>query len=196
MAAGPVFLVSSVIQGSARSGFDFSRNAFSQLSLGDLGWIQIATFLMTGALTIAGASGIASALRSTRNGRRIAQLIAVYGASLLAAGVFTADPGEGFPSGAPQDAGTLSTHGLVHLASASVGFLALCAAFVLLGRHFHRYGRVAWALPCYVVPAFTVAGISASATTIVAFTVGAGIAILWLTAVSSRLRSDLTDHLS
>jgi hypothetical membrane protein len=41
-----------------RPGFDIKRHAISVLSLGDLGWIQIATFLITGLLTIASAVGM------------------------------------------------------------------------------------------------------------------------------------------
>ncbi|MGW7241212.1 hypothetical protein [Streptomyces sp. NPDC054804] len=37
IAAGPLFLGAGAVQGLARNGFDFTRNAISQLSLGDLG---------------------------------------------------------------------------------------------------------------------------------------------------------------
>ncbi|MFD5872145.1 DUF998 domain-containing protein [Streptomyces sp. NPDC060322] len=46
-----------------RDGFDFTRNALSQLSLGALGWIQVTVFLLTGLLVIAGAIAIRQALR-------------------------------------------------------------------------------------------------------------------------------------
>ncbi|MFJ9946912.1 DUF998 domain-containing protein [Kitasatospora sp. NPDC091207] len=56
--AGPLFLTVGLVQGLTRDGFDFGRNALSQLSLGDLGLIQQAAFLLTGALLLAGAAGL------------------------------------------------------------------------------------------------------------------------------------------
>ncbi|KJY34906.1 DUF998 domain-containing protein, partial [Streptomyces katrae] len=38
--AGPLFLAAGLVQGFVRDGFDFTRNAISQLALGDAGWIQ------------------------------------------------------------------------------------------------------------------------------------------------------------
>lgn len=61
--AGPLFLAVGIAQGFARDGFDFTRNAISQLALGPAGWIQTASFVLTGALLIAGATGLRRVLR-------------------------------------------------------------------------------------------------------------------------------------
>ncbi|MEV7547880.1 DUF998 domain-containing protein, partial [Streptomyces sp. NPDC089915] len=58
VAAGPLFLAAGLAQGFARDGFDFTRNAISQLALGETGGIQTASFVLTGALLIAGAAGL------------------------------------------------------------------------------------------------------------------------------------------
>src|SRR5689334_22686869 len=61
--AGPLFLGVGAIQGLTRDGFDFTRNAISQLSLGALGWIQVTSFLLTGVLVLAGSAGLRRTLR-------------------------------------------------------------------------------------------------------------------------------------
>src|SRR5229473_2701784 len=48
--AGPVFLVTALIEGVTRAGFSFARDAISLLSLGSLGWIQDLNFMVTGLL--------------------------------------------------------------------------------------------------------------------------------------------------
>lgn len=98
--AGPLFLAAGLAQGLARDGFDFSRNALSQLSLGGLGWIQVTAFVVVGALVIADAIGLRQVLWGSPGGTWAPRLIGVFGASFLAAAVFTADPGAGFPAGA------------------------------------------------------------------------------------------------
>ncbi|MCF3131906.1 DUF998 domain-containing protein [Streptomyces olivochromogenes] len=102
IAAGPLFLGAGLVQGLTRDGFDFTRNAISQLSLGSLGWIQVTVFLLTGALAIAGAVGIRQVFRGAPGGTWAPRLIGVFGASFLLAAVFAADPGAGFPAGAPR----------------------------------------------------------------------------------------------
>ena len=60
--AGPIYVLAVAAQMATRDGFDPTRHAASQLANGDLGWIQIATFLVTGAMTIAAAVGVRRAL--------------------------------------------------------------------------------------------------------------------------------------
>ncbi|WP_371101518.1 DUF998 domain-containing protein [Streptomyces sp. PU_AKi4] len=189
-AAGPLFLGAGLLQGLTRDGFDFTRNALSQLSLGDLGWIQITSFLLTGALVIAGAVGMRQALRDAPGGTWAPRLVGVFGVSFLFAGAFTADPAAGFPAGTPEDhVASLSAHGAVHMFSGMVGYLALCAAFFVLARHFAAQNRRGWAVASRIVPVGVLAGFAASASAVLAFTAGAGLGLLWLTAVIARLRT-------
>src|SRR6266702_8372684 len=60
--AGTVFEVSILIQGLTRHGFRIAHDDASLLANGPLGWIQVATFLVAGAMTIAGAIGMRRAL--------------------------------------------------------------------------------------------------------------------------------------
>ncbi|MCD0483558.1 DUF998 domain-containing protein [Streptacidiphilus sp. ASG 303] len=185
--AGPLFLGVGVVEGLTRDGFDFTRNAISQLSLGPWGWIQVAGFLVTGVLVTAGAVGVRRAIGRTPGGTWAPRLIGVFGASFLLAGVFTADPGGGFPPGTPDGPATMSTHGAVHMFGGMAGYLALCAALLVLARHFAARGRRGWALACRLVPVGVLAGFAGSGATVAAFTAGAGLGLLTLTAVVVRL---------
>ncbi len=131
--AGPIYVVAVAAQAATRDGFDPTRHAASQLANGDLGWIQIATFLVTGAMTIAAAVGVRRALGPGRQSAWASGLLGAYGAGLVVAGFFRADPSDGFPPGTPPGMGEVSWHGLVHFAVAGLGFACLVAACFVLG---------------------------------------------------------------
>ena len=136
--AGTVFVGSSFIQGLTRRGFSIAHDDASLLANGPLGWIQIATFLVAGAMTIAAAVGLGRALP----GRWASRLIGLYGAGLMAAGVFHADPADGFGPGAPAGkAAHVSWHGDGHLIAASIGFIAVIAACFVVARCLSRAGH-------------------------------------------------------
>jgi hypothetical protein len=141
--AGPFYVAVSLAQALTREGFDLTRHAWSLLSNGALGWIQITNFVLTGLMVVAAAAGIRRALPGNRWGGR---LIAVYGAGLVAAGALRADPGLGFPAGTPDGPGPVSWHGIGHFVAGGVGFLCVVAAAFVLARTFARQGRrgLAW----------------------------------------------------
>ncbi|MEV6974724.1 DUF998 domain-containing protein [Kitasatospora sp. NPDC093806] len=181
--AGPLFLAVGVTGGLTREGFDFTRNALSQLSLGELGWIQQAAFLLTGALLVAGAVGLRRALPGSTWAPR---LVGLFGATFVLDGFFAADPGAGFPVGAPEERVTeLSGHGTVHMFGGMVGFLALCAAFLVLARHLDRR----WAVASRLVTVAVLAGFAASGVTVLTFTLGAALGLGWLTTVLTKLHA-------
>ena len=64
--AGPLFIVTSLIQAFTRTGFDLARHPISLLGLGSLGWVQITNFVVSGVLYVLGAVGLRSALQSGR----------------------------------------------------------------------------------------------------------------------------------
>jgi Protein of unknown function (DUF998) len=89
-------------------------------------------------MTIAAAVGMHRALAA----RWAARLIGIYGAGLIGAGIFSADPASGFGPGAPLGRAThISWHGAGHLLSASIGFVALIAACFVVARYLTRHGR-------------------------------------------------------
>src|SRR3954454_5768679 len=123
--AGPIYVLAVAGQMATRDGFDPTRHAASQLANGDLGWIQIATFLVTGAMTIAAAIGVRRALGPGLLSAWASGLLGGFGACLVAAGVFGADPSDGVPPGTAPGMGELSGHGLAHFMVAAIGFACL-----------------------------------------------------------------------
>ncbi|MPZ90019.1 MAG: DUF998 domain-containing protein [Actinobacteria bacterium] len=145
--AGPLFIVVALVQAFTRSEFDLSRHPLSLLSLGDLGWIQIANFVVAGLLFSACAVGMRRAMDRSSGGTWVPRLIGVFGLSLIAGGVFLSDPAFGFPPGTPP--GTpeeLSWHSIVHGIAPVLGFLALVAASFVFARHYSRVGERGWAV--------------------------------------------------
>jgi Protein of unknown function (DUF998) len=137
--AGAVFEASILVQGLTRHGFRIAHDDASLLSNGPLGWIQIATFLVSGAMTIAFAAGARRALAGRAGGTWGPRLIAVYGAALMAAGLLRADPADGFGPGAPAgQAAQVSWHAAGHLMAAGIGFSALIVACFVFARSFSR----------------------------------------------------------
>lgn len=138
--AGPFYVLVSVTQGLTRDGYDLTRHQWSLLENGDLGWLQVTNFVLTGLMLVAFAVGLHRALAGGPGSRWAPRLTAVFGSSLVAAGVFRADPALGFPAGTPDGVGEVTTHGIVHFAAAGVGFTAIAVACFVLARRFSSEG--------------------------------------------------------
>src|SRR5690349_21639745 len=91
--AGPLFVASFLLQGATRDGYDPLRHPVSSLAIGEHGWIQTTTFLVTGALTAVFAVGLRQGL-----GRL---LVGLWALGLIGAGLFTAAPVSGYPDPPP-----------------------------------------------------------------------------------------------
>ncbi len=127
--AGIFYLITGVVHGVLREGFDFSRHALSLLMLGPSGWVQSANLILSGLMVMAAALGLARVILPAK---RTSMLLGVYGLALIASGIFPPDPMAGFPEGAVATGGSLS--GILHLAFGAVGFVALAvAAFMASG---------------------------------------------------------------
>jgi len=146
--AGPLYILVVVLQMLTRDGYDISRHPASMLSNGDQGWIQIANFAVSGLLFVAGAIGLRRVLgpAAGRGGTWGPRLIGVFGAGMVAAGVFSADPADGFPPGTPAGTPTtISGHAMAHFLVAGVAFLALIAACFVFARRFAAANQRGWA---------------------------------------------------
>jgi Protein of unknown function (DUF998) len=192
--AGAVFEVSVLIQGLTRHGFRLAHHDASLLSNGPLGWIQIATFLVAGAMTIACAAGMRRALAGHPGGAWGPRLVAVYGAALMAAGLLRADPADGFGPGAPAGkAAHISWHAAGHLVSAGVGFMALIVACFVVARYFGREGHRGLAVYsrasglAFLAAFAGVATGSGSSAVVLPFYAGVLIAWAWLAVTSVHL---------
>jgi len=146
--AGPVLLGVGFAQIFTREGFDLDRHALSQLSLGSWGLVQIANFLVTGVLVIVAALGLRRALGPGRGTVWGPRLLAWFGGGMLVAGVFVADPANGFPAGTPDGVGPMSWHGILHSVGFAVAMVAWTAAMIVFARAFVARGDRARCAMC------------------------------------------------
>jgi hypothetical protein len=182
--AGPLYVVVALAQALTRDGFDLSRHAWSLLSNGDLGWIQIANFIITGLMIVAAAVGLRRASGSTW----AAVLIGVYGVGLIGGGIFRADPVQGFPAGAPETT-TISWHGMLHFMLGGIGFVCLIVACFVLARRFTRDSRrgLAWfsrITGIFFLAAFAGIASGSHGPTTLAFVAAVLTVCAWLTTIS------------
>ena len=192
--AGPVYLIAALAQALLRPGFDLAHDDVSLLSNGSLGWIQIVNFLVTGLMVIACAVGIRRALGAGRGAMWGPVLLAVYGVGLIGAGIFVADPMYGFPPGtAAGRPAVITTHGILHIVAAGIGFLGLVAAGFVFARRFAREHQSAWAWFSGVTGVAFLAAFAGLATgsdspaIILAFWAALVLAWAWIASVSVRL---------
>ena len=195
MIAGPLFLIVPLIEIFTRPGFDITRHAISMLSLGNLGWIQITTFILTGLLTVACAVGMRLALRGSRGGTWGPLLVGAFGVGMIAAGIFATDPGLGFPPGAEAGiASTMSWHAILHSIAFFTSFLSVIAACFVFVRRFASIRQRGWVMYCaatgVAIPAFIVLGMGSVVATGVAFFITGWLAWIWVVAITLRLSTE------
>jgi hypothetical membrane protein len=182
--AGPLFISASLAQAFTRPGFDIRRMAISMLTLGDLGWIQRANFIVCGVLVLACAAGLRRALRGATWGP---VLFAGYGIGLVLAGTFTPDPALGFPAGAPAgNPTTYSVHAMVHTVAFFVAFISLIAACLVLARRFGR-GWAVYSVATAVLPVPLIAMSMAMGGSGVPLVVMGVITSAWVAVLPARL---------
>jgi hypothetical membrane protein len=190
--AGPLYAALVVGQALTRDGFDISRHPASMLSNGAGGWLQIVNFVLSGLLFVAFAAGLR---RLPATGTWGPRLIAVFGAGMVVAGVFTADPADGFPPGTPSGAPTtMSWHGGVHFLVASIAFLALITACFVLAR---RFGAGGWAVFSRVAGAFLLASwvsvfaLQGARPANAAFAAAIAVALAWTSLLAAQRLAEL-----
>jgi hypothetical protein len=193
VAAGPLFIAVYIMQVFIREGFDPTRHPLSLLSLGDLGWVQISNFIVTGLLFVASAVGMRRVLRGGPGGLWGPLLVGVYGAALIMGGVFVADPALGFPPGAPE--GTpeqMSWHGAIHAVAPVLASLALIGACLVFARRFaarRQWGWMAYSLVIAVVDLAPGVFFSHPWFYII-LGVSVGLGLLWLSVMAARLLNE------
>jgi hypothetical membrane protein len=146
--AGPLFILTVLIQDYTRPDFDPRVHLLSLLSLGDWGWVQIANFVLTGVLNVLYAIGLWRTLHGGPGGTWGPILIGVYGLGLITVGLFTTDPANGYPPGVPAPNGP-SWHGAIHALGALFVFLAVTVAMAVFGRMFLARKERGWAFYCF-----------------------------------------------
>jgi hypothetical membrane protein len=194
--AGPLFYAVVAVEMLVRPGFDIRRHPISLLSLGDLGWIQMSTFVLCGLGGVACAVGIRRALRHRSAGTWGPLLVGLYGLGLIGAGAFTADPSLGFPPGTAQGMPDhLSWHAVLHGVAFFTTFTAVVVACAVFARRFAALKQWAWTAFCVaaglVAPAIVVLGMINPRAASVPFALAGVVAFGWVSVLALRLMADL-----
>jgi hypothetical protein len=190
--AAPLFIALWAVQAFTRDGFRPTFHPLSLLSLGDGGWVQIASFVITGLLLMGAAVGLRRTPGRGAGATWTSVLISLMGLGLVIAGFFVTDAGAGFPAGAPEGAPVMSWHGAIH----EVGFVLTQLAFVvvtiLLAVRFARSGRRGWmtAAILSVVAAVGVAAVGSPDTMAIRLVASSAIELGFIAALAANaLRS-------
>lgn len=127
IAGSALFVTVFTIEGWARPGYEPASMFVSALSLGPRGWVQIANFIVFGALFLVFSRGVAAGIPSGAASRG-AMLLRIIGIGFLASGPFVMDP-----AGTPWE--LMSWHGRLHsLFGALVFSLGPVSCFVFYRR--------------------------------------------------------------
>jgi len=141
-----LFIVVFLIEGATRVNYSPLRQPISSLSIGDFGWTQRTNFIITGFLLLAFALGLRRALQPSRGTVWGPILIGFVGIGLIGAGIFIADPFNGYPPGTPLVPTVRSIHGVLHDFFGIPVFVGLPSACFVFSRHFARLDERGWAV--------------------------------------------------
>jgi hypothetical protein len=134
-----------MVEGARRADYKPLRHPVSSLALGPRGWLQVTNFLVTGALYVAGAAGLARTTDGRGRDRLGATILCATGVGLLGSALFSTDPVSGYPPGTPNAAANSTTMTLHTLAAVPI-FLGIPAASFASSWRFHRRGDQPWML--------------------------------------------------
>jgi hypothetical membrane protein len=184
MAAPAFFFLVMTILGLVTPGYDWVARYGSELSLGRLGWIMIANFIVLGVVELALAIVLGRTIGDRVSGWVATAAVGLIGAAFVVAGVCVTDP-------AKLVSGAHTWHGVVHALMAVVIFFiatpvaGLATARRLRGqRRFARYTALtAVGTPVLLVATFVSGSLLGLAERIVI-----AVVLAWLTSLACWLR--------
>jgi hypothetical membrane protein len=141
---GPLLCVTVfLLEGVTRPGYNPWRNWVSELSLGEQGWMNIANLAVSGLLILGFALALQRAFPSGPASWWGPRLVALFGVSVLMAGVFVIDPNGRYPLDVQP---AFTAHGIVHeIAGTSIFISSSAACFVVARRFAAAPGGRGWA---------------------------------------------------
>jgi heme A synthase len=132
-----LFNLTYLIAGWLRPGYDWIRQPMSALSLGPGGAVQATNFLIFGAIGVVTAFAWRATLGSGLGATWYPRLRVAAGLAMICGGVFSQDPGNGYPVGIAVPAQP-STHAIVHNLVSFVSLTITVAELLILARRFAR----------------------------------------------------------
>jgi hypothetical protein len=128
--APALFVVIFTLEGFLRPGYNPLSTYVSALSLGPRGWIQIASFLVFGALLFVFTRGLLDAFPDGKASRWGLILLTTISVLFFISGPFVMDP-----MGTPQAQATV--HGTIHGLAGGIAFLCMPIVIFVYLRRFH-----------------------------------------------------------
>jgi len=141
-----LFIIVFLIEGATRVGYSSFRYPISSLSIGDLGWIQIINFILSGTLIFLLALGLRLALKPSKSSIWIPRLIGAVGLGLIGAGIFSTDPAFGYPATSPLAIAQFTVHGHLHDLFSIFVFACLPIACFEFRKRFKANGNRGWSI--------------------------------------------------
>lgn len=140
LVAPVIFISSFLIQGMFKKGYDSLRHPISSLSIGENGWIQVLTFIVTGTLMLIFSVEIQSRLKD----KLLTVVLVLTGIGLIASGIFTTDPLFGYPANEPNISKEFSVQGKLHSIFALLVFIGIPILCFRMSSYFNLLHKQAW----------------------------------------------------
>jgi Protein of unknown function (DUF998) len=150
MTGSALFVAVFILEDLLRPDFNWLSTAASEHSIGPYGWIQIATFVVTGLLFLAFARGAAREFRDGNGATLGPRFLVILGWCILLSGPFVADP-------APLTmfSREATWHGTVHGIVGAIGFTFMPLSCFVFYRRFrknpHWRPLASWTLAACIV---------------------------------------------
>jgi hypothetical protein len=142
--SGIIFTLSWMIQEAFKVGYNPLMVPISSLAIGELGWIQSATFLISGVTLIFFAYGLEKIRKNKGFSKWIVIFLAIGGIGLIGAGCFVTDPMNGFPPGTSETALETTLTGTLHQLFSILLFIGLPVAMALFSKYFLKVKNRKW----------------------------------------------------
>jgi Protein of unknown function (DUF998) len=145
-----LFVAVFMLEDLLRSDFNWLSTAASEHSIGPYGWIQIATFVVTGLLFLAFARGAAREFRDSNGATLGPRFLVILGWCILLSGPFVAEP-------APVTmlSREATWHGTVHGILGAIGFTLMPLSCFVFYRRFRKNPQwrplASWTLAACIV---------------------------------------------
>ena len=142
--SGIIFSLSWMIQEAFKVRYNPMMIPISSLAIGELGWIQTATFLISGIALILFTYGLEKIRKNEGFSKWITIFLAIGSIGLIGAGCFTTDPMNGFPPGTPETIIETTLTGTLHQLFSVLLFIGLPIAMVFFSKHFLNAKNRKW----------------------------------------------------